>query len=106
MPFVILARGGDLSIGLWGACPGLPPAAVSKGGLSNRFNVGAGEEAASYGWYLAALAAIGVGVVGGVLQGFAISRLKVPAFVVTLGGMSAWRGAALLFAGGRPVSRL
>src|ERR1700730_493020 len=104
MTFVILTAGIDLSIGSLVAFAGLAAAAVSKGGLSNRFNVGAGEEAASYGWYLAALAAIGVGVVGGFLQGFAITRLKVPPFVVTLGGMSAWRGAALLFAAGGPIS--
>jgi ribose/xylose/arabinose/galactoside ABC-type transport system permease subunit len=42
--------------------------------------------------------------VGGFLQGFAITRLKVPPFVVTLGGMSAFRGAALLFAAGGPIS--
>ena len=38
------------------------------------------------------------------MQGFAITRLKVPPFVVTLGGMSAFRGAALLFSGGGPIS--
>ena len=52
----------------------------------------------------AALAAIAVGLVGGFLQGFAITRLKVPPFVVTLGGMSVFRGAALLFAAGGPIS--
>jgi inositol transport system permease protein len=50
------------------------------------------------------LAAIAVGVIGGFVQGFAITRLKVPPFVVTLGGMSAFRGAALLFAAGGPIS--
>ena len=104
MTFVILTAGIDLSIGSLVAFAGLVAAAVSKGGISNRFAVGAGQEAASYGWYLAALAAIGVGVVGGFLQGFAITRLKVPPFVVTLGGMSAFRGAALLFAAGGPIS--
>src|SRR5215471_10162857 len=104
MTFVILTAGIDLSIGSLVAFAGLAAAAVSKGGVSNRFTVGAGQEAASYGWYLAALAAIGVGLVGGFLQGFAITRLKVPPFVVTLGGMSAFRGAALLFAGGGPIS--
>jgi ribose/xylose/arabinose/galactoside ABC-type transport system permease subunit len=77
---------------------------VSKGGLSNRFTVGEGQDAAGYGWYLAALAAVAVGLVGGYIQGFAITRLKVPPFVVTLGGMSAFRGAALLFAAGGPIS--
>lgn len=104
MTFVILTAGIDLSIGSLVAFAGLVAAAVSKSGLSNRFTVGAGQEAASQGWYLAALAAIAVGVAGGLLQGFAITRLKVPPFVVTLGGMSAWRGAALLFAAGGPIS--
>src|SRR6202163_2254297 len=104
MTFVILTAGIDLSIGSLVAFAGLVAAAVSKGGLSNRFNVGAGQEAASYGWYLAALAAIGVGLVGGFLQGFSITRLKVPPFVVTLGGMAAHRGAALLSAAGGPIS--
>src|SRR6201984_3273140 len=104
MTFVILTAGIDLSIGSLVAFAGLVAAAVSKGGLSNRFTVGAGQEAASYGWYLAPLGAIGVGLVGGFLQGLAITRLKVPPFVVTLGGMAAFRGAALLFAAGGPIS--
>src|ERR1700760_2189945 len=102
--FVILTAGIHLSIGSLVAFAGLVAAAVSKGGIANRFTVGAGQEAASYGWYLAALAAIGVGLIGGFLQGFSITRLKVPPFVVTLGGMSAFRGAALLFAAGGPIS--
>jgi ribose/xylose/arabinose/galactoside ABC-type transport system permease subunit len=102
--FVILTAGIDLSIGSLLAFAGLVAAAVSKGGLSNRFTVGEGQDALGYAWYLAALAAIGVGIIGGYLQGFAITRLKVPPFVVTLGGMSAFRGAALLFAAGGPIS--
>jgi len=104
MTFVILTAGIDLSIGSLVAFAGLVAAAVSKGGITNRFSVGEGQDAANYGWYLAALAAVGVGVVGGYIQGFAITRLKVPPFVVTLGGMSAFRGAALLFAAGGPIS--
>ncbi len=104
MTFVILTRGIDLSIGSLLAFAGLVAAAVAKGGLESRFAVGAGAEAAGYGWPLALVAALGVGVAAGALQGFAITRLKVPPFVVTLGGMSAFRGAALLFAGGGPIS--
>jgi ribose/xylose/arabinose/galactoside ABC-type transport system permease subunit len=102
MTFVILTAGIDLSIGSLLAFAGLVAAAVAKGGLSDRFTVS--EEAIGYGWPLAALAAIAVGVAGGWLQGVAITRLKVPPFVVTLGGMSAFRGAALLFAAGGPIS--
>jgi ribose/xylose/arabinose/galactoside ABC-type transport system permease subunit len=104
MTFVILTAGIDLSIGSLVAFAGLVAAAVAKGGITNRFNVGAGQEALGNPWFLAALAAIGVGLIGGFLQGFAITRLKVPPFVVTLGGMSAFRGAALLFAAGGPIS--
>lgn len=104
MTFVILTAGIDLSIGSLLAMCGLVAAAVSKGGLSNRFTVGDGMEAAGYPWFLAALAAIAIGVIAGFLQGTAVTRLRVPPFVVTLGGMSIFRGAALLFAGGGPIS--
>ena len=104
MTFVILTAGIDLSVGSLLALCGLAAAAVAKGGLENRFAVGSGAEAAGYGWELALLAALAVGLAGGFLQGFAITRLKVPPFVVTLGGMSAFRGAALLVAGGGPIS--
>ena len=102
MTFVILTAGIDLSVGSLLAFAGLVGAAVAKGGLDNRFTVGQGG--VGYGWGLAALAAIAVGLAGGWLQGLAITRLKVPPFVVTLGGMSAFRGAALLFASGGPIS--
>lgn len=104
MTFVILTRGIDLSVGSLIALTGLVGAAVAKGGFESRFAVGTAAEAAGYGWPLAMLAAILVGMACGFLQGFAITRLKVPPFVVTLGGMSAFRGAALLFAGGGPIS--
>jgi inositol transport system permease protein len=102
MTFVILTAGIDLSIGSLLAFAGLVAAAVAKGGMQDRFTVGDGM--IGWGWELAALAAIAVGVCGGFLQGLAITRLKVPPFVVTLGGMSVFRGAALLFAAGGPIS--
>src|ERR1700751_1407834 len=102
MTFVILTAGIDLSVGSLLAFAGLVAAAVAKGGLENRFTVG--EGGVGYGWEVAGLSAILVGLAGGYLQGLAITRLKVPPFVVTLGGMSAYRGAALLFAAGGPIS--
>jgi ribose/xylose/arabinose/galactoside ABC-type transport system permease subunit len=102
MTFVILTAGIDLSVGSLLAFSGLVAAAVAKGGLASRFTVGAGG--VGYGWGLAALAAIVVGLLCGYVQGVAATRLKVPPFVVTLGGMSAFRGAALLFSGGGPIS--
>ena len=102
MTFVILTAGIDLSIGSLLAFAGLVAAAVAKGGMQDRFTVG--NDAVGYGWQLAALAAIALGIAGGFLQGLAITKLKVPPFVVTLGGMSVFRGAALLFAAGGPIS--
>jgi ribose/xylose/arabinose/galactoside ABC-type transport system permease subunit len=103
MTFVILTAGIDLSVGSLLALAGLVAAMVAKGGVENRFTAGA-EQSLGYGWFLAMLAATAVGVLGGLIQGFAITRLKVPPFVVTLGGLSAFRGAALLIAGGGPIS--
>ena len=102
MTFVILTAGIDLSIGSLVAFAGLVAAAIAKGGLQDRFTVG--EGGIGYGVTAAALGAIAVGLAGGYLQGLAITKLKVPPFVVTLGGMSAFRGAALLFAAGGPIS--
>src|ERR1700728_2870906 len=87
MTFVILTAGIDLSIGSLVALCGLVAAAVAKGGLQDRFTVG--EGGLGYGWGLAALAAIVVGLGCGYLQGLAITRLKVAPFVVALGGVSA-----------------
>ena len=103
MTFVILTAGIDLSVGSLVALAGLVGAYVSKGGLDNRFAIGA-EAATGNPVIFAVLAAVAVGIAGGGLQGLAITRLKVPPFVVTLGGLSVFRGAALLFSGGGPIS--
>jgi ribose/xylose/arabinose/galactoside ABC-type transport system permease subunit len=103
MTFVILTAGIDLSVGSLLALSGLVAAYVSKGGLADRFAIG---ESVSTGnpVILAVAAALVVGMIGGAIQGLAITKLKVPPFVVTLGGLTAFRGAALLFSGGGPIS--
>jgi ribose transport system permease protein/inositol transport system permease protein len=103
MTFVILTAGIDLSVGSLLALAGLVGAYVLKGGLADRFAIGAAETAGNP-VILAAAAAIAVGIAGGLLQGLVITRLRVPPFVVTLGGLTAFRGAALLFSGGGPIS--
>lgn len=55
-------------------------------------------------WLLALLAGMAVGALIGALQGFVIGYLGVPAFIVTLGGLLAWRGAAWLVTSGRTVA--
>ncbi len=46
-----------------------------------------------YGLLPSILAAIAVGVLIGVFQGALTAYLNIPAFIVTLGGLLAWRGA-------------
>jgi len=103
MTFVILTSGIDLSVGSIVALAGLIAAAVAKGGTENTLALGTTQDT-GYGVTLAALAAMAVGTACGTVQGLAITRLGVPPFVVTLGGLSAFRGMALLFSNGGPIS--
>ena len=57
-----------------------------------------------YGWFAALLAAVVVGAPAGGVQGLAITRLKVPPFVVTLGGLTVFRGLTLTISNGGPIS--
>ena len=103
MTFVILTGGIDLSIGSLLALSGLIAAAVYKGG-TNLLAAGTAGQATGFGLPAAIAAAILVGLTGGLLQGLAVSKLKVQAFIVTLGGLSAFRGLALVFSSGQPIS--
>ncbi len=53
--------------------------------------------------YLAIPVALLVGTAIGLLHAVLISYVKLPPFIVTLGGLTAWRGAAYLFANGTTV---
>jgi inositol transport system permease protein len=52
------------------------------------------------------LAGLGIGLLTGIINGTIISKGKIAPFIVTLGMMTAARGAALLFTGGRPIGNL
>lgn len=104
MTFVILTAGIDLSIGSLLAFCGLAAAIVAKGSATGNFSLGADGSAGGWGWGTAALVAVLIGIAAGFVQGTAITKAKVPPFVVTLGGMSVFRGAALLLSGGGPIS--
>jgi ribose/xylose/arabinose/galactoside ABC-type transport system permease subunit len=102
MTLVILTGGIDLSVGSVLAFAGLVGAAVAKG--SNWRDVG-NPDAGGTAVLMAALAAVAVGAIAGLIHGFAIAKLKVPAFVVTLGGLAAWRGAAQVMSQGQPINK-
>jgi ribose/xylose/arabinose/galactoside ABC-type transport system permease subunit len=103
MTFVILTGGIDLSVGSVMAFAGLVAAWAAKGSGFRAASAPPDDGGVVVLW--AVLAAIGVGVGAGLIHGFAIAKLKVPAFVVTLGGLAAWRGAAQVFSDGAPINR-
>ncbi len=57
-------------------------------------------------WIIVLLCGLALGALIGALQGFVIAFLGVPAFIVTLGGLLVWRGAAWWVASGRTLAPL
>jgi ribose/xylose/arabinose/galactoside ABC-type transport system permease subunit len=103
MTFVILTAGIDLSVGSLVAVAGLVAAMIAKGSTASSFSLDT-SAAQGFGWFAAMLGAIGTGLLGGLIQGTAITRLNVPPFVVTLGGLSVFRGMALMISASGPIS--
>jgi inositol transport system permease protein len=103
MTFVILTAGIDLSVGSMLALAGIIAAATAKGSAGNTLSLDP-DQPGGYGWFAGLSVAIGIGLLCGFIQGSAITRLKVPPFVVTLGGLSIFRGLTLWFSGGGPIS--
>lgn len=88
MTFVILTSGIDLSVG--------PVTAFSSViiGLTLHLNIGIG---------VPVITGVVVGGLLGLLNGVLIAKLKVPAFIATLGMMSVARGAALFITNGQTI---
>ncbi|MGO4851748.1 sugar ABC transporter permease [Phaeovulum sp. W22_SRMD_FR3] len=57
-------------------------------------------------WIIAAVTGMALGTLIGAFQGAIIAYGKVPAFIVTLGGLLVWRGCAFLVARGETISPL
>lgn len=55
-------------------------------------------------WIITVLVGLAIGTLVGAFQGFLIAYLEIPAFIVTLGGLLVWRGAAFLVARGETIS--
>ena len=55
-------------------------------------------------WIIAILCGLAVGTLIGAFHGWMIAYLKIPSFIVTLGGLLVWRGAAFLVARGETIS--
>lgn len=91
--FVILARGIDLSVGSVMALAGAIGASFVV--LPDPSWVG-----------FAIIGALLTGATAGAINGLLVAYVRVPAFVVTLGMLSAARGAVFIFTDGRPISNL
>jgi putative multiple sugar transport system permease protein len=54
--------------------------------------------------WLAIIICLAVGILVGVIQGYWIAYLRIPAFIVTLAGMLLWKGVALIVLQGLTIS--
>lgn len=99
MVLVIVTRNIDLSVGSVLGFAGMIMGVTQAEVLPSL--IGFGHPAM---WLLAALVGLAVGVAVGALHGFVIAYLGVPAFIVTLGGLLVWRGAAWWVTSGRTVA--
>jgi ribose transport system permease protein len=91
MTVVIIGRGIDLSVGSLLALTGVVGASLALGGLP------AG---------IAILAALALGTALGAFNGAFVAYAGIAPFIVTLAGLTIFRGAALAYTDGRPISGL
>ena len=91
MTFVILTGGIDLSVGSVVGLSGVICAGLLAAGVNVAVAIGAGA---------------GVGLTAGLVNGVAVTMLRVPAFVVTLAMMLVVRGAAFKYTDARTITGL
>ena len=99
MVLVIITRNIDLSVGsILGFCAIIM--GVVQVDIMPQF-VGLGHWSI---WIIAAIVGMALGAAIGAFQGALIAYGQIPAFIVTLGGLLVWRGAAFLVARGETIS--
>src|SRR5690606_30798143 len=101
MVLVIVTRNIDLSVGSILGVIGMVMGVMQTSILPGQLGLGLGHPMI---WVLSLAAGLVVGVGIGALQGAIIAYLRVPAFIVTLGGYLVWRGAAWWVTMGRTVA--
>lgn len=101
MVFVIVIRNIDLSVGSLLGFLGMIMGALQLHYLPGV--VGSGHWSI---WIITVMVGISAGAMIGAFQGWIIGYLTVPAFIVTLGGLLVWRGAAWWVTTGQTVSPL
>lgn len=99
MVLVIITRNIDLSVGSIVGVTGMYMGLLQVEWLPQ--SVGLGHPSI---WIVTVIFGLMLGALIGALQGAMIAYLAIPSFIVTLGGLLIWRGAAFLAAGGRTIS--
>jgi inositol transport system permease protein len=94
MTYVILTGGVDLAVGSLLAFAAMGGAYVVQA-LGGDFVLS---------WLVALLISCVIGTAAGYLHGKTVTKFNVPPFIVTLGGMTVWRGMTLIINDGGPIS--
>ncbi len=95
MVLIIVSRNIDLSVGSVVGVIGMTYAVL----MHEIYPSTIGPDTA-YGWILALAVGLAIGALIGAFQGFIIAYIGVPSFVVTLGGLLAFRGLIWVISGG------
>lgn len=101
MVLVIVSRNIDLSIGSIVGFVGMCMGAAQTQFLADIFGYGS-----PWVWILALAIGLAIGAGIGLFQGFLIAYVEIPSFIVTLGGLLVWRGAAWWVANGKTLAPL
>ncbi len=101
MVLVIVTRNIDLSIGSMLGFIGMVMGVIQADLLPKLLGF---EHPAT--WILTLAAGLLLGVILGAFQGFLIAYLAIPSFIVTLGGLLIWRGAAWWVTSGQTIAPL
>jgi D-xylose transport system permease protein len=101
MVLVIVSRNIDLSIGSMLGFVGMVMGVIQTDWLPKFFGF---EHPAT--WAVTLAGGLALGVLLGAFQGYIVAYLRIPAFIVTLGGLLVWRGAAWWVTSGQTVAPL
>jgi D-xylose transport system permease protein len=99
MVLVIVSRNIDLSVGSLVGVLGMTYAVLMADVFPDTIGVNH-----PIGWIIALVAGLGLGALIGGFQGFLIAYVGIPSFVVTLGGLLAFRGVIWVLSGGTTVA--
>ena len=99
MVLVIVTRNIDLSVGSLIGVTGMVMGILQVDILPQYLGLGHWSI-----WIITVAVGICLGALIGGLHGYLIAYLTIPSFIVTLGGLMVWRGAAFLANGGKTIS--